>query len=152
MRNKLRRFLRLSWRDRLLFARLMLLMPVMSLALRLIGYKRVYTALGSIMRHPTPISGGSALTEAKSVGQVVRFAANTTQTTCLPRSLTLWWLLARRGVEAALRIGVRVEQGVFTAHAWVEVQGRVISDRADVRSLYAPFAADIADQRQLRMR
>lgn len=151
MRSRLYRVSRLSWPDRLLYARVIVLLPMISVALRVFGYKRVHAMLAAALRSHVPISGAAALAEAKSIGQVVRLAAKMTGATCLPRSLMLWWLLARRGVEAVLRIGVRVEQGVFTAHAWVEVQGRVINDRADVGSLYAPFSADMADQRQLRL-
>ena len=42
--------------------------------------------------------------------------------TCLPKSLALAWMLRRRGVSAAVRIGVRTAGG-FEAHAWVEVEG-----------------------------
>ena len=42
---------------------------------------------------------------------------------CLMRSLVLTGLLARRGIESSLVIGVRPE-GEFGAHAWVEHDGR----------------------------
>jgi hypothetical protein len=44
---------------------------------------------------------------------------------CLMRSLTLSGLLARRGIDGVLVIGV--EPGTeFGAHAWVEVDGRAL--------------------------
>ncbi len=48
--------------------------------------------------------------------------------TCLPRSLTLWWLLRRRGIESELHIGVRKEGARVAAHAWVVYHGIVIGD------------------------
>ncbi len=42
---------------------------------------------------------------------------------CLPRALTLWSLLRRRGVPAELVIGVEDPSSAFAAHAWVRVQG-----------------------------
>lgn len=42
---------------------------------------------------------------------------------CLMRSLVLTGLLARRGIDSSLVIGVRPE-GEFGAHAWVEHDGR----------------------------
>ena len=45
---------------------------------------------------------------------------------CLPRSLTLFVLLRRRGVPATLRIGVK--RYPFGAHAWVECLGEVLDD------------------------
>jgi hypothetical protein len=58
---------------------------------------------------------------------------------CLQRSLTLWWLLSRQSVPAEVRVGVRTVSGKLEAHAWVEVRGQIIADRADVRQQYAAF-------------
>lgn len=51
---------------------------------------------------------------------------------CLVRSLTVWTMLAARGVAGELRFGARREGGRTEAHAWVEVDGRVINDTPDV--------------------
>ena len=48
---------------------------------------------------------------------------------CLPRSLTLYLLLRRRGVPATLHIGVK--RYPFGAHAWVECLGEVLDDATD---------------------
>jgi hypothetical protein len=58
---------------------------------------------------------------------------------CLTRSLYLWWLLRRRGIDSQLRIGVRLNEGVLDAHAWVEYAGVPVNDRADVSADFAPF-------------
>lgn len=48
---------------------------------------------------------------------------------CLVRSVALHRLLERRGVVGSrIRVGVRREQGRFEAHAWVELDGRVLGD------------------------
>jgi hypothetical protein len=59
--------------------------------------------------------------------------------TCLPHSLVLWWLLRRDQAEAVLRVGVRKATGDLEAHAWVEHDGVVLNDRADVHERYAAF-------------
>lgn len=41
---------------------------------------------------------------------------------CLMRSLVVLGMLARRGVETRLVVGVEVESG-FAAHAWIEHEG-----------------------------
>ena len=51
---------------------------------------------------------------------------------CLLRSLTVWTMLAARGVAGELRFGARRVSGRTEAHAWVEVDGRVINDAPDV--------------------
>ncbi len=48
-------------------------------------------------------------------------------TTCLTTALVAQALLGKYGHEAKLRIGVRrKETGEFTAHAWLEHEGKVI--------------------------
>jgi Transglutaminase-like superfamily len=53
---------------------------------------------------------------------------------CLPRSIVLTHLLRRWGVAATMVIGIRAMP--FYAHAWVEVDGRVVCEQEDVRGLY----------------
>ena len=56
---------------------------------------------------------------------------------CLPRSAVATWFLRRRGVPAVMVIGVR--KMPFYAHAWVEVDGRVVNDKPAVQTLYPPI-------------
>jgi len=58
---------------------------------------------------------------------------------CLSRSLALLCLLRRSGHDADLRLGVSLDGGTFAAHAWVELNGRVLNDRQDVATRYAAF-------------
>lgn len=51
------------------------------------------------------------------------------ETKCLQRSAVVTRLLRRRGVPAELVIGCRLPP--LTAHAWVEVEGNVVSDYQD---------------------
>lgn len=58
---------------------------------------------------------------------------------CLSRSLALHYLLQAAGHDSNLRLGVSLADGAFAAHAWVELDGRVLNDRQDVTSRYAPL-------------
>jgi Transglutaminase-like superfamily len=53
---------------------------------------------------------------------------------CLQRSAALTCLLKQYGVPAQMVIGA--QQMPFKAHAWVEVDGRVVNDKAYVTELY----------------
>jgi hypothetical protein len=64
--------------------------------------------------------------------------------TCLERSLSLWWLLARQGIVAQLRIGVRKEGEKFAAHAWVEHEGTAVGEPEDTHVHYAAFAEEMS--------
>lgn len=59
---------------------------------------------------------------------------------CLTRSMVAWFLLRRRGFDAVLRLGVPLETGgTFEAHAWVELDGLVVWEPADVQERFGPF-------------
>ena len=59
---------------------------------------------------------------------------------CLGRSLAVWFLLRRRGIDAELVIGVQMpHEGELPAHAWVEVAGQPVNDEADVRERFGGF-------------
>jgi hypothetical protein len=58
---------------------------------------------------------------------------------CLEQSLVLFVLLRRRGIAAELRFGVRPYP--FLAHAWIEVAGEPLHERADVVAQLAHFDA-----------
>lgn len=53
---------------------------------------------------------------------------------CLQRSAATAYLLKRYGIKAQMMIGA--QQMPFKAHAWVEVDGRVVNDKAYVREIY----------------
>jgi hypothetical protein len=54
---------------------------------------------------------------------------------CLQRSAATACLLKRNGVPAQLVIGA--QQMPFRAHAWVEVDGRVVNDKPYTPEMYA---------------
>jgi Transglutaminase-like superfamily len=54
---------------------------------------------------------------------------------CLQRSAATACLLRRYGVPAQLVIGA--QQMPFKAHAWVEVDGRVVNDKPYMHEMYA---------------
>jgi hypothetical protein len=54
---------------------------------------------------------------------------------CLQRSVATACLLKHYGVSAQMMIGA--QQMPFKAHAWVEVDGRVVNDKPYVQEMYA---------------
>lgn len=54
---------------------------------------------------------------------------------CLQRSAATACLLKRYGVHARMIIGA--QQVPFRAHAWVEVDGRVVNDKSYMTEVYA---------------
>ena len=55
---------------------------------------------------------------------------------CLRRSLLLWWLLDKQGIDCELRMGLTKSDSKLIGHAWVEIDGIAINDSADVGEKY----------------
>jgi hypothetical protein len=139
---------RLSTPERWLLAKALALLPITAAALRVGGFRRTYAALARLApkQATRAAPGGPALIqEAWTIARIVDAAARRgpCRAMCLSRSLALWWLLRRRGIEADLRIGVRKHDDRLEAHAWVELQGHVLNDGADVGEHFAPFGRAI---------
>jgi hypothetical protein len=56
---------------------------------------------------------------------------------CLPQAIAIARLLRREGYPVSLVVAVR--RFPFAAHAWVEYDGRVLTDRQEVRGEFAPI-------------
>lgn len=91
------------------------------------------------LRIPSPPWAGSLsipanqLALAERLHRLVGWAARLhwPPKTCLLRSLTLRWMLARRGIDSRLRIGVRRVQADILAHAWIELAGQPVGETPD---------------------
>jgi hypothetical protein len=135
---------RLSSAERRALAQALVLLPLTALALWLVGFRRWQAALARVAPVEVSPDGrdeADAIREGRAVARLVDAAARhgPYRATCLPRSLVLWWLLRRRGIDGQLRIGVRKEAGRFEAHAWTEFRGTVLNDGEDVRERFAAF-------------
>jgi hypothetical protein len=70
---------------------------------------------------------------------------------CLARTIVLWSLLQRVGIDADVRIGVRCDtDGAVNAHAWLEWNGEVLNDAVDVARQYLPFNRRAFDRVELQ--
>lgn len=117
-------------------------LPLVALALRVSSLRRVVTMLGWSLPRSLPYDDE---TRARRAADLVDVAARRGlyPGNCLSRSVTLWWLLGRRGIANTLRIGVRREGPVLLAHAWVERAGRPLNDSEAVCARYAAFEGSV---------
>jgi len=95
-----------------------------------------------IPRRPSyPAELGRAMSYAQRIRKLVWVASRhlPLDASCLRQSLLIWWLLLRRALLAAeLRIGAGNREE-FLAHAWVELEGRLVNESPDVTERYRPF-------------
>jgi Transglutaminase-like superfamily len=154
MWEQLRRFSALDGNARWMFARVALLLPAVSLSLRIRGFRFTQSALQQLVsgtkrcatEQSQPFvanSAASASHRTQIAARMVRAAARRIpmKLTCLEESLALWFLLRREGIAAELRIGARKTGDKFEAHAWVECDGEALNQTEDPHTHYAVFDA-----------
>jgi hypothetical protein len=120
------------------------LLPLMSIALRRLGFKRCYAAINRMTAKHTLPSPPSALAldfAKRIAGSVIGVNRRYSfyQASCLAESLVICALLRRRGITARICLGVRTITGVFESHAWIEYDGQVLNDIDRVNQIYMPF-------------
>ena len=145
MGRRVARFLALAPADRRLLALAVIVQPLVRLALRLMGFRRCHLVLRRLVPIATRLVGTSRapLEEATRAAQLVHSAGfhGLLDCGCLTQSLTLWWLLRRRGIDSEIYIGVRKIGNMLEAHAWVEYSGTVISDHPEIGRRFAPLTS-----------
>jgi hypothetical protein len=147
VRHKARRWSGLTARERGIFLRAFIFLPLVTTSLKTVGFRRTQAWLtrktsGAVAtpeeRTRADVSRTTDLVRAARKWQIVH-------STCLAYSLVLWRLLRRHGVESDVRIGVRRGiSGEVEAHAWIEWNGEVLNDRTDVATHYIPFSGVIS--------
>jgi len=75
-----------------------------------------------------------AVGQLRSIATLIRRYDYRSRLDCLPRALMMFVLLRRLGHGATFSIGVRTAP--FAAHAWVTLEGRVVSDYKGESQLY----------------
>lgn len=130
--------------ERWLFVQTLFLLPLMALLLRIFGFKRSYVGLSYLISPAgsPPTASKIALPISRHIAKIVTLAnRNSTpyMFSCLPESLTLWFLLRRRNIAAELRLGVRTITGPFESHAWVEYKNVALNDIENIAEIYEPF-------------
>ena len=146
MRRTWNKFWGLPFGDKILLLTAFVLLPVIRVGMRMVGFGRLCRILASMRPFPERASSCTQPTEvnlvrARSTAALVRIAANRGlyRANCLDQSVTLWWLLRLQGIETEIRIGVR-KNPRLEAHAWVELDSVVVNDRDDISEAFAPFS------------
>lgn len=143
---RLEKLRRLSAAERRVLFCALAMLPVAGLGLRVFGMRHVQSALAWQQSCSGRQTTSAAHAEAVALARLVDIAARhgPYKAKCLPRSLVLQWLLARRGIDAALRLGVRRTAAAIEAHAWLEHRGHPLIDDGAVHEAFAAFEQPIA--------
>lgn len=139
MRSRLQRIRALSaaqWR--VVVCSTLLLAPI-QVMLKSRGLKRTASSLAARSDRPLGVIDRRVATEIADAVSLVA-GRKMVGAMCLGRSLLLWYLLRRRGMDAELVVGARSPvDDAWMAHAWVELDSQPVNDAPDVRQHYASF-------------
>jgi hypothetical protein len=144
MWEQFRRFSALERPARNLFLRAIVLLPLVALSLRWRGFRATQATLQRFLSNDNQERDASivhkvAAMTARMVNAADRYGL--IHPSCLAKSLTLWWLLARQGISSHLRIGIRQQEEKVEAHAWVERDGTALNEPDEHHHHYAAFDA-----------
>lgn len=142
--RRVRRLSQIGGEERTVFLVSLALLPLMAVGLHRFGMARLRAWLEGHSPQPAVSATLETVTRARRLGRMVNAAARLSpyKANCLKRSLTLWWLLLRRGIASDIRIGVRMGAGL-EAHAWVEIAGSIVNDTPAFIGTFSPFAGDV---------
>jgi len=118
-----------------------LLLPLTTAGLYLLGFRRVHSAMDRLARLRRRMPPRDPSRHANRATHLIRYLGRNgpVRGNCLSRSLVLWYLLRRAGVQGELRVGVSTQEGPFAAHAWVEYEGRPLNAGHQVGDHYSAF-------------
>ena len=113
-----------------------LIFVLLDVGFRTLGFPSVFLRVERLGRRSFSIADDTPLEVQRHTVRRVLAAVRTAtryyyrrRLDCLPRALTTYVLLRRRGVSATLHIGVK--RYPFGGHAWVECLGEVLDDSTD---------------------
>lgn len=97
------------------------------------NFQALYNKVGNypVRNMETPAGGVERICAAVDMASIWYWK----EALCLQRSAATACLLKRHGVKAQMILGA--QQMPFKAHAWVEVEGRVVNDKPYMREIYA---------------
>jgi hypothetical protein len=135
----MRRFARLDRTDKILLIETIGLSAFIGIAFRLAGVPGTQACLRwwsqGRTKQDSPSEPGAWIHRARRAQRMVKRGTGLGGL-CLARSLTLWTLLRRRGVETELRVGYRKRGDKIEGHAWLEYTGMPINESIDVIDTY----------------
>src|SRR5258707_14410722 len=131
MWERLRRFSALGRPAQALFLRAIVLLPLVALSLRWRGFRATQAALQLSPSNARQKCDSALVSQEAAMAAHMVNAADRhgfVHPSCLAKSMALWWLLGRQGIDSDLRIGIRKESDKFGPHAWVERDGTAMNE------------------------
>lgn len=129
MRRTWSRWRELGFQEKKWLLTMLVLLPFVSAMLRVLGFNRSHAWL---LRHSQNAEFIEVDSDALQLADRLAVLANiagrrgAVTATCLRQAMLLEWWLRRRQLDAKLKLGARLQEGQFDAHAWVELEGTAL--------------------------
>ena len=121
---RLKKFIGLQWQEQRLLLESCLLLAIAVVGVRLVSFRLLQRWAGG---GTTPDKRVNSFSEEKICWSISAARRIVPGSTCLTEALAMQLLLRQCGYASSIRVGVRkTPNGDFSAHAWVENDGRII--------------------------
>lgn len=138
--EQVRKILLLPTSDRLLLAQSVIVLTFVKLGLWLLPFRTMRKLLGGLLRPSDVKCKDPEIVERVGWAIAVISRRIPLLKNCLTEAIATQILLKRTGHPSILRIGVaRSEDGQLKAHAWVEVDGVIITGGSQSPSQFVPL-------------
>ena len=145
--SRLKKFLALSGIEKRIFFKALCGLPLVHLRLRLLGFKKYLAQLQRIPLatiHPEIDPSTYPAHTSYLVNAAARLLFR--REACLERSIMLWSMLRRKGIESELKIGVAKAHQELQAHAWVEIDDTAINEPRDAHQRFTAFDCSLTPE------
>ena len=143
MFSRMHKLAQLRFRDWHVLLRSLVLLPWTAWRLKRAGLQAILYSIKEKEPEKKPAAREDDLSRAKNIARLVHIAAHhgPYRANCLCRSLVLLRLLAWQGMTGVLKLGARLEDQQFDAHAWVQLHGEVVNDRDNIDGTFSQFGS-----------
>ena len=124
-----------------------LTLPVVSLLLKLRGFRKTERIMALLSR--LGMRSEASPVRVDQAARMVSIAAvrGPYKARCLEQALTVWWMLGLMGIKSTIRLGIYKSGEAVEAHAWVLHEGKIVIGQMNEQKAFTPIL-DLNIERQ----
>jgi len=137
----------LSFFEVLMLVVSVLTLPVVSLLLKLRGFRKTERIMALLSR--LGMRSEASPVRVDQAARMVSIAAvqGPYKARCLEQALTVWWMLGLMGIKSTIRLGIYKSGEAVEAHAWVLHEGKIVIGQMNEQKAFTPIL-DVNIERQ----
>jgi hypothetical protein len=135
--GKLKKFVKLPNREKVLFLEALVLQYSVWLMLKVLPFRTITV----IFKNPTESVPYPDIALLTQISSTIKYASHLSlwKNKCLIMSLTTRWMLKKRKITSELSLGADIiQKEKFTAHAWIKAEGmELVKKNGEWKELYS---------------